>query len=469
MRHNHARLLLMFSLFLALASSALASTTWYVNGVSGSDSNNCLSATAACKTIGHAISLAVSGDSVRVAAATYTENLSIGFSLNVIGSGASTTIIDGGGVHTVATISSGTAHVTLSKFTIRHGLAANGAGVDNAGTLIINNSVISGNVAQSSTTFSRGGGVYNHGTLTVNNSTVRGNSASTDGGGIFNTGGMSINRSTITKNSTMGDGGAIWNLGMVKINASTISGNTGGAILFSTGGGIANSSTMTIVNSTISGNSVVRHGIGGIVNLQGTLTISNSTISENAGGIYVNLGTATLQNSIVANSSGGNCEGTITSNGYNLSSDSTCNFTSTGDLNNTDPRLGPLQNNGGPTQTMALPLASPAVDAGNPTGCTDGLGHLLKTDQRGKPRPDAEDTAGCDIGAYEYQGALQVGHCVWICPSTRCGELTGYCVGSVNNACRSTYDPAQCPRGQPTRGTGSSCGELIDPTRTCTP
>jgi hypothetical protein len=45
----------------------------------------------------------------------------------------------------------------------------------------------------------------------------------------------------------------------------------------------------------------------------------------------------------------------------------------------------------------------PAIDAGNPSGCTDGQGHLLKTDQRGKPRPDKEDTGGCDMGAYERQ------------------------------------------------------------------
>jgi len=74
-----------------------------------------------------------------------------------------------------------------------------------------------------------------------------------------------------------------------------------------------------------------------------------------------------------------------------------------GDLNNTDPLLGSLQNNGGPTQTMALLSGSPAIDAGNPAGCTDGLGHLLKTDQRGMPRPDPEDKGGCDMGAYESQ------------------------------------------------------------------
>lgn len=66
--------LLVLALFSALAPVAFASTTWYVNGVSGSDSNPCKSLTTACKTIGHAISLAASGDSIMVAGATYTEN-----------------------------------------------------------------------------------------------------------------------------------------------------------------------------------------------------------------------------------------------------------------------------------------------------------------------------------------------------------------------------------------------------------
>jgi hypothetical protein len=114
--------------------------------------------------------------------------------------------------------------------------------------------------------------------------------------------------------------------------------------------------------------------------------------------------TATLQNSIVANNSGKDCGGTITSLGYNLSSDGSCKFNGPGDMNNTNPLVGPLKNNGGPTQTQALLPGSPAIDAGNPSGCTDGQGHLLKTDQRSKPRPDKEDTGGCDIGAFELQG-----------------------------------------------------------------
>ena len=113
--------------------------------------------------------------------------------------------------------------------------------------------------------------------------------------------------------------------------------------------------------------------------------------------------TATLQNSIIANNSGANCGSGVTSKGYNMSSDRSCNFSNSGDRNNTDPKLGPLQNNGGPTLTMALPSGSPAVDSGNPSGCNDGQGHRLTTDQRGQPRPDKEDSGGCDMGAYERQ------------------------------------------------------------------
>jgi hypothetical protein len=93
----------------------------------------------------------------------------------------------------------------------------------------------------------------------------------------------------------------------------------------------------------------------------------------------------------------------MTSNGYNLSGDNSCNFTGPGDMNNANPMLGTLGDNGGPTQTIRLLAGSPAIDSGNPSGCTDGQGHLLKTDQRGMPRPNEEDAGSCDMGAYERQ------------------------------------------------------------------
>jgi hypothetical protein len=193
------------------------------------------------------------------------------------------------------------------------------------------------------------------------------------------------------------------------ISMSTLGGNSAAQ-----GGGIDNRGMLRISNSTLSGNIANTRGnaFGGAISNGGTLTISNSTLSGNGafgtlgsfGGDIISGGTATLQNSIVANStSGGNCSGTITSNGFNLSSDGTCNFNGPGDMNHTNPMLGPLQNNGGPTRTMALLPGSPAIDAGNPSGCTDSQGHLLTTDQRGQPRPDKEDIGGCDMGAYESQ------------------------------------------------------------------
>ncbi|HST09558.1 MAG TPA: right-handed parallel beta-helix repeat-containing protein [Terriglobales bacterium] len=363
--------------------AALASATWYVNGVIGSDSNNCMSSQTACKTIAHAISLSSSGDSVTIAAATYKENLTLRSSLKIAGSDANRTVIDGGLVNTVVTISNTGANVTLSNVTIRNGLAANGGGISNGATLTVNNCIISGNYAGTS-----GGGIYSSGTLTISKSTFSGNGASNTGGGVY------IYSGTAT------------------INNSTFSGNSVSPLPLhrnrSSGGGISNGGTLTVNNSTISGNTVGGVAYGGGIHNYGALTISNSTLSGNSagagGGIYIYSGTATLQNSIVANSpSGGNCFGTMTSNGYNLSSDNSCNINNAGDLNNTDPKLGPLQNNGGPTQTMALPSGSRAIDAGNPSGCTNGRGHLLTTDQRGQARPDKEDSGGCDMGAYESQ------------------------------------------------------------------
>jgi len=359
---------LIASVLIALTSTAIASTTWYVNGVSGSDSNACTSSTTACKTVGHAISLAASGDSIRVAAATYTENLTISISLSVLGSGAKRTILDGGGAGRVVTISSATAHVTLSGVTITNGNWLVGAGITNQGVLTLLRSAVSGNRVQLTgcqQCAALGGGIANAAgaILTIGNSTVSDNHVSLSGCSHF----------------CSAKGGGIYNLGTLALYNSTISGNTASPYGQGNGSGIYTASP-------------------------GSAIIQNSTLSGNGGsGAATIWGTAALQNSIVADNGSSNCAGAVTSNGYNLSSDSTCNFTGTGDLNNTDPMLGPLQYNGGPTQTMALPSGSPAVDAGNPNGCTDGLGHLLKTDQRGKPRPDTEDTAGCDMGAYERQ------------------------------------------------------------------
>jgi hypothetical protein len=380
----------------AAVPSALAHT-WYVNGVHGSDNNNCKSRQHACKTISNALALTLPGDSIFVAPATYHETLFIYFNLEIIGSGAKTTIVDGGGVNSQVVVvgSEPKVQVKLSGMTVRNGAGQeDGGGIYNCfGTLTVIDSIITGNrISSGHGSYGYGAGIYNcpSSTLTLVNTTISNNSAVI--------------------------GGAICNGGTLTINKSTISGNVARQ---HEGGGIANYGTLTITNSTFSGNMArssllgsVAGGIlnGGLFRSSGTLAINNSTLSGNVarggkgGGIFnVKGSTVVLQNSIVANNTGGNCHGAVTSHGYNLSSDGTCDFDRAGDLNDTDPKLGQLRNNGGPTKTLALLPGSPAIDSGNPNGCTDGKGHLLKTDQRGEPRPDQEDESGCDRGAYERQ------------------------------------------------------------------
>ena len=187
------------------------------------------------------------------------------------------------------------------------------------------------------------------------------------------------------------------------VTQSTLSGNTA----LHEGGGIDNGGTLTMVNSTLSGNSADNGG--GIYNeTPGSLTINYSTFSGNSantgGGLNNPAGGAIVRNSIIANSvAGGSCAGIIYDSGHNISSDDTCGLNPAyGSMPNTDPLLGPLQDNGGPTWTHALLPGSPAIDAGDDAQCPS-------TDQRGMTRPqdgDGDMNPICDIGSYEIEGAL---------------------------------------------------------------
>jgi hypothetical protein len=166
------------------------------------------------------------------------------------------------------------------------------------------------------------------------------------------------------------------------------------------GGMISASSSTTVTNSTISGN-IANNG-GGFYNDTDVASIVHSTISGNSatgqgGGIFISTGGMAIRDSIVANSpSGGNCGGfPPTSNDFNLSSDGTCSFLGKGDVEYTDPLLGPLVFNGGPTPTHALMQGSPAADAAS-VPCPNGYDPAA--DQRGVSRPQG---FRCDIGAFE--------------------------------------------------------------------
>jgi predicted outer membrane repeat protein len=220
-----------------------------------------------------------------------------------------------------------------------------------------------------------GGGIYNSSddispaTVTISNSTLSSNSASTSGGAIYNEAvshfavgparaTLTINNSTLSDNSASTSGGGIYNVALTSHG---------------------DSARLTITNSTLSGNSAASFG-GGIYNDGATVTIGETILNAGASG-------ANIDNNF----------GTITSLGYNLSSDdASAVLNGTGDQNSTSPLLGPLQNNGGSTFTHALLTGSPAIDAGAPP---------LDFDQRG-PNFARVVNGRIDIGAFEVQATV---------------------------------------------------------------
>ncbi len=151
------------------------------------------------------------------------------------------------------------------------------------------------------------------------------------------------------------------------------------------GGGIENQSggTLTVSDSTISGNSTVE--LGGGINNAGTLTLQNSIVAGNTG----NNSTIPDLNGTITTDSGNNLLGTLVNN-------STTDPTpGPGDVFSNAPLLAALGNYGGPTQTLALLAGSPAIAAGNAAAA-----NLPATDQRGLPRHRGQQL---DIGAFQTQ------------------------------------------------------------------
>ncbi len=328
--------------------------------------------------------------------ATITLNgawLGISKDLTITGPGSSLLAVSGGNLYPVFIISSG--NVTISGLTIRDGVgSADGGGINNAGTLTITDSTIISNTASSG-----GAGIMNTGTLYLSNTKVFSNTSST-GGGIRNDalGHAIVDQSTLKANNALG--GGIYNLGFLTVTNSALSGNIG------TGGAIwsAGNSTLVMTNTTVSGQQDLAIFVDSNAPGAASAALWNSdVISNTSTGIELDIlgsgvtSTLSLHNSIVAYNGGfGNFlvySGTVTSLGYNLS-DGTIPNATTGDQQNvTNVRVGPLANNGGATQTMALLPGSPAINAGSNSGCP-------ATDQRGIARPRTTQNP-CDIGAFE--------------------------------------------------------------------
>jgi len=312
------------------------------------------------------------------------------------------------------------------------------------GHITIIDSVFSNNQA------SGGGAIYSWGDLTVDHVNFSNNAAVQ-----YNNGGalelIAANTTTINNsvfaNNTANLGGAIdvTGAGVVHISNTTFTGNDGGG---QAGALQVGQGTVDVVNSTLTGNSA-RHA-GAAANSGGHLAFSNSTIANNSasidgGGIenyYPDNSPLYLFNSIVANNHLGatgpsqNCSPTtstvgaplgIASLGHNLDTDGTCQLAGPGDLSRVDPQLGPLQDNGGFTPTMALGAGSPAVDAGGPTTPEPVLGFAcLPADQRDFRRPAG---AACDIGAYEFQAGLPTVTLTVAIAGTGTGSVTSSPIG----------------------------------------
>ncbi len=370
-------------------------------------------------------------------------------SVTVVGSGATITrstgapnfrffIVDDGG-------SLNLSNVTLSNGSIPAGDTHGGAAIFNRSLLTVTGVTFLNNTALAA---SGGGAIDNHdlGQMTITSSTFTGNVA-LQGGAIEDEatqchtsrplcGQATVTQSTFANNSTTTYGGGAFESQLDgpglpicqppwpqtqscqeaggahdTLIADTFSGN----MAMTEGGAIASFGTVTVRDSTLYNNSIIGtstsgDGGGGGIQNTGTISVIQTTLSANSSHFGANIHdlndtqkqpgppTTTLRMSIVANGvSGQNCSGSvaITDSGYNLDTGTSCGFsTANGSLLSINPQLGPLQSNGGPNQTMALPLQSPAVDVipGAANGCTGS------TDQRSISRPQG---AGCDIGAFE--------------------------------------------------------------------
>lgn len=366
------------------------------------EANNLAGADSIILPAGHYL-LTIDGDDDNAAVG----DLDIRESLTITGSGADVTIIDGNFIDRIFHVDTPDNHlITMEGITIQQGNNTSGAGLCNCstGTEVVLSSF---KVLSSTAPNLGGGGVRNFGEMSLIHSAIISNSAQYVGGGIDNelTGVMIISNSMIALNIAYFDGlgGGIANNGILTITASTIWDNeaiSGG--IGSTGGGIYNTGQLWLENSTVGENTALNAG-GGIysndfLRVEYSTIFSNTAINGGASSIFIYSGEATLGGSIIAGTGGNNCFGTLTSDGYNLESGNNCGLTSTGDITNTIPLLGPLQDNGGPTLTYALLEGSPAIDTADNLNCP-------VADQRGMPRPvdgDGDNDAVCDIGSFEF-------------------------------------------------------------------
>jgi len=394
--------------------------------------------------------------------ASASGDLDISSELLIVGAGPDTTIVQGNGADRVFDIGSG-AVASLAAVSVRGGGGVDlGGGIRNAGALAIEACRVEQNGGEGSLAVRLGGGIANTGTLAITGCALRDNQAGASsgqraigaqGGALYNLLITAINASRIENNRVVGaasggnaGGGVFMNSPAVtQIAISHLQGNSapqGGAIAMLGGELLLNASallqnastndggalrlaggTATAVNATFSGNTANAHG-GAIALAAGSADLRNVTITQNqanadaagsgdGGGVYLSSGTLSARNSLVhgnLDAGSGNrhvdCSGAMSSVGYLWLGDATgCVLTAgEGDQVGVDPLLGALADNGGATLSHALPIGSPAIDAGNPAGCLGTQDLPLRLDQRQRLRPvdgNGDGSARCDVGAFE--------------------------------------------------------------------
>ncbi len=354
---------------------------------------------------------------------------------------------DGGGLY------NDQSDLTLNYSNVISNEARRGGGIYNAnGDVLLQTVIVTENHANgtSSDAANGGGGIYHqNGRFTILNSQILNNSAIYNGGGIVNRDQLTITTSLINGNNSgissprsaspqnfENAGGGIFNYGAdLVVQNSTIQNNTNNG---QGGGGIGHTDfgTALILQSTIMNNQA-NGGQGGGILFSQPISIVNSTVSGNSadvgGGVYQNDGGNTavawiIYSTVASNTSslnnahnlglsgpasrfeltgalvagtGDNCSipaNNLIDHGYNLDSSNSCGLTMTTSLTNTNPLLQPLAENSGDTLTHALGEGSPALDQ-IPQG-VNGCGTTYTKDQRNEARPINE---ACDIGAYEQQ------------------------------------------------------------------
>jgi len=337
--------------------------------------------------------------------------------LTLVGPGQDKLTIDGAGKFRVL-VHNGLANngLYVNGLTITNGRYDNpnyygggGGCIYSSGNVTVKNSVVSSCYAAASLTAATGGAIFAKGRAILDRSSVTGSTAnggdsgSAAGGGIY-AGLVGLTRSTVSGNTSkaasLALAGGIFAAALYSYY-STVSGNAADGI----GGIFAN--TAYIVDSTISGNHVEYGAVGGVyahsAQIYDSTIAGNSSASNTAAGLAAGLyvryaASSTVRNTIIAHNTAGGVEldagttgGSALPGNNNLIMAPQAGTTLPADTISADPKLGPLQDNGGPTQTRALVPGSPAIDKGSPTP--------LSIDQRGFPR-----TVGSkpDIGAVEF-------------------------------------------------------------------